>query len=175
MIVLDPEWNGPIPNTQMRDGHPVIHLRMLEHFAARARSAAGLRGDVNILITSSRTLRTLNRRFRKIDKATDVLSFPPALAGGYAGDIAISGEIAARQSQALGHSLVQELKVLILHGMLHLAGYDHETDDGEMARKEERLRRQLGLSTSLIQRSGILRGSLPRASRRTAVARDKRP
>jgi probable rRNA maturation factor len=129
-------------------------LRALGRFVARARRVAGLQGDVHILITSSRALRQLNRQFRKKDKPTDVLSFPPALAGGYAGDIAISAEIAVQQAQALGHSLAQELKVLMLHGILHLAGYDHETDDGEMARKEERLRRQLGLTTGLIRRTG---------------------
>jgi len=145
LIVLDPELKR-----NLKDVSP----QALERFAGRARRAAGLRGQVQILITSNRALRTLNRQFRKKDKATDVLSFPPAPGVDHSGDIAISAEIAAQTSRLLEHSLAQELKILMLHGMLHLAGYDHETDTGEMARKEERLRRQLGLSTGLIQRMG---------------------
>ena len=86
-----------------------------------------LRGDVSIRITSSREMRELNRRFRKKNKPTDVLSFPSNLPK-WAGDIAISAEIAASNAAELGHSTETELKILILHGLLHLAGYDHETD-----------------------------------------------
>ncbi len=100
-------------------------------------------------------MRQLNRRFRRKDKATDVLSFP---AGNQfselsAGDLAISAQIAAANARRMGHSTSNEIKVLILHGMLHLAGYDHETDNGEMAREEQRLRKSLGLPTALIERS----------------------
>jgi probable rRNA maturation factor len=92
----------------------------------------------------------LNRRFRRKDRATDVLSF--AGQNGAAGDIAISAETAARNARRLGHSTAAELKVLILHGALHLAGYDHEHDRGQMARREQRLRRQFRLPTGLIER-----------------------
>jgi probable rRNA maturation factor len=98
----------------------------------------------------------LNRDFRHKDKATDVLSFPAADAGGRArliGDLAVSVETAAREAEARGHSLTLELETLLLHGVLHLAGYDHEVDSGEMARKEEALRRKLGLSQGLIARA----------------------
>jgi probable rRNA maturation factor len=135
----------------------------LQHFAASARRVLGLSGEVQILITSNRRLRELNRRFRNNNKATDVLSFPAPVTGGNAkranrnhtheGDIAISAEIAAHQAEMRGHSLAHEIKVLILHGMLHLAGYDHETDDGTMARKEEELRERLGLREGLIRRA----------------------
>ena len=72
-----------------------------------------------------------------------------------AGDIAVSAEIAAVYARRLGHSLADELKVLILHGLLHLAGYDHETDDGEMEQEEARLRSELRLPPSLIQRARL--------------------
>ena len=98
-------------------------------------------------------IRRLNRRFRQMDKATDVLSFP-ATDGFSAGDIAISADVGAANARRLGLSPAEELKILILHGMLHLAGYDHERDQGAMARQEQRLRRALGLSMSLIERSG---------------------
>jgi len=97
----------------------------------------------------------LNRRFRGKDKATDVLSFPAEGlgAGGWAGDVAISADIASQNARALGHSPVEEIKILALHGILHLAGFDHENDRGQMAREEARLRRLLRLPVSLIERS----------------------
>jgi probable rRNA maturation factor len=126
----------------------------LARFTATARKAARLRGDVNVLVTSSEELRRLNKRFRKKDKPTDVLSFPSAIEG-FGGDIAISADIARENGETLGHGLGMELKILILHGILHLAGYDHEVDDGKMARAEVRLRERLGLSSGLIERSSV--------------------
>ena len=123
----------------------------LEHFVARAKRTIGVRGEVDVLITSSAQMRHLNRRFRGKGSATDVLSFPTV--EGTAGDIAISAEVGARNARRLGHSAAEEMKVLILHGLLHLAGYDHETDAGTMARKEARLRRALGLPAALIERA----------------------
>lgn len=126
----------------------------LARFVARAARATKLHGSVNVLITSSRELRTLNSRFRSKDSPTDVLSFPPVLGvNGFAGDIAISADIAARNAAALGHSAAEEVKVLVLHGLLHLAGYDHERDNGDMAHQEKRLRSSLGLPESLIERT----------------------
>jgi probable rRNA maturation factor len=124
----------------------------LARFTARARRAAGLRGEVDLLIASSAELRRLNREFRGQDQPTDVLSFPSA-GKAFAGDIAISADIARASARRLRHSTADELKVLIVHGLLHLAGYDHETDDGEMRRKEARLRTQLGLPGTLIGRA----------------------
>jgi probable rRNA maturation factor len=128
----------------------------LTRFVARARRSTKLSGAVNVLVTSSRELRGLNHRFRGKDKPTDVLSFPPmpGLLGGLAGDIAISAEIAAQNARLLGHSPADEIKILILHGLLHLAGYDHEHDNGEMQRKENSLRKFLGLPSGLIDRNG---------------------
>ena len=129
----------------------------LERFVLRARRAVHLRGTVNVLVTNSSELRSLNRRFRGADKATDVLSFPsPQVQRGKttraAGDVAISADIARKNAARLGHSLADEVKILALHGILHLAGFDHERDNGEMARKESRLRRQLKLEVGLIER-----------------------
>ena len=111
---------------------------------------------VNVLVTGSSELRSLNRRFRDKDQSTDVLSFPPGpcFVNGLAGDIAISADIAKANARQLGHSAAQEIKVLALHGLLHLVGYDHESDQGVMARKERQLRRSLGLPLGLIERSG---------------------
>lgn len=129
---------------------------MLERFLARAQRAAGLRGEVNVLIAGSREIRELNRRYRGQPKATDVLSFPSdgGAGKGFAGDIAISADLAAQSARQFGHAPAEELKILLLHGILHLAGYDHERDNGHMARMEERLRARLGLPTALIARSG---------------------
>jgi probable rRNA maturation factor len=129
-----------------------VRQRALALFAAKARRAVGLRGEVTIRITSSGEMQELNRRFRKKNKPTDVLSFPPGLPN-LAGDIAISAEIAAASAAELGHSTETELKILILHGLLHLAGYDHEGDNGEMQAREASLRRKLGLPVGLIERA----------------------
>jgi probable rRNA maturation factor len=128
-----------------------VSARAVERFTTRAKREAGVRGEVGVLVTSSAELRRLNRRFRGKDKATDVLSFPSC--DRITGDIAISAEFGARNARRFGHSPADELKILILHGLLHLAGCDHETDGGEMARKEARLRRTLGLPTALIERT----------------------
>lgn len=132
----------------------------LERFVLKARRAAGLRGMANVLVTSSPQVRNLNRQFRGKDKDTDVLSFPaPAPARSrfhkqaLAGDIAISADIAAKNAARLGHSAAQEVKILALHGILHLAGFDHERDNGRMARRETQLRQALRLPAGLIERS----------------------
>lgn len=127
----------------------------LDRFVARARRAAGLRGAVNVLVTSNAKLQSLNRRFRGKDHATDVLSFPalPGLKARYAGDIAISAEIAAHNARTLGHTAAEEIKILALHGILHLRGYDHECDHGRMARREQKLRHDLRLPVGLIERA----------------------
>jgi probable rRNA maturation factor len=129
----------------------------LTRFLNRARAAIGLRGAVDVLLTADRTLRQLNKSFRGIDKPTDVLSFPAptAFAKKHAGDLAISLETAARQAKAFAHPTQDEVKILILHGLLHLAGEDHETDKGEMATREAALRRELRLPSTLIERTTL--------------------
>jgi probable rRNA maturation factor len=144
----------------------------LSRFVDRARRAAGLRGTVNVLLTSNTELQSLNLRFRGKNSATDVLSFPsaPDSADGFAGDIAISAEIAAQNARILGHSPSAEVKILALHGILHLRGYDHERDHGQMARKEQQLRRNLRLPLGLIERA---EPSIP--VRASSATRRRRP
>jgi probable rRNA maturation factor len=131
----------------------------LERFAGNAQRAVGVRGGVAVVVTSNAEMKRMNDWFRGKKKPTDVLSFVADGIRGYAGDISISAEIAKGNAARLGHTLEEEVKVLVLHGLLHLAGYDHETDKGEMARKEQQLRTKLGLPATLIERSE------PRASR----------
>jgi len=126
---------------------------------ARARKAARLQGAVNILLTSSAEMKSLNRRFRGKDKPTDVLAFPaePNLRKNtpkpLAGELAISTEIASHNARKLGHSPAEEVKILVLHGLLHLRGYDHECDNGQMAKREQQLRAKLHLPLGLIERT----------------------
>ncbi len=120
--------------------------------------AAGLimpgRG-VACVITNDGELRELNRRFLRKDYATDVLSFPSShdTPNGQPGEMAISLDRAYAQAAALGHSVEQELRILMLHGLLHLAGMDHEADSGQMARAEARWRKRLGLPPGLVERA----------------------
>jgi len=126
----------------------------LSRFVSRAQRTARLYGQVNVLVTSSRDLRSLNRQFRGKDEPTDVLSFPLRHRSvELAGDIAISADIARHNARLLGHSPAEEIKILALHGLLHLAGYNHERDDGKMAREEFRLRKSLQLPMALLERS----------------------
>jgi probable rRNA maturation factor len=148
----------------------------LARFVRHARRVAGVRGAVDVLVTSSGAVRSLNRQFRGKNKATDVLSFPalaPSIPASsrrltVAGEIAISADIAAQNAIRLGHSPAQEVKVLTLHGILHLAGFDHERDNGQMARKETKLRRALGLPAALIERAQGAQRSLPKRARTPA-------
>ena len=142
--------------------------RALSLFATRAQHALGLPGEVNIYVTSSREMQDLNRRYRRKNKPTDVLSFP-SKAPGIAGDIAISLEIAAANAADIGHSLATEVKVLILHGMLHLAGYDHEADSGEMLARETAMRQELKLPIGLIERTHLA------AAKAADLAREPKP
>jgi probable rRNA maturation factor len=113
---------------------------------------ARARGAVTIAIVADARVRALNQKFRQKNANTDVLSFP-ADEPGCLGDIVISSGVAARQARAARHSVSIELRVLALHGLLHLLGYDHERDDGRMARLERRLRRIGGLREGLIERA----------------------
>jgi probable rRNA maturation factor len=126
----------------------------LSRFVARAQRSTGLRGSVDVLLAGNNDLRALNRRFRGKNQPTDVLSFPAGDSphNGTAGDIAISVDIAKQNAKRLGHATAEEIKILCLHGLLHLAGFDHERDQGQMAKKELGLRRRLGLVSALTER-----------------------
>jgi probable rRNA maturation factor len=158
MILFDPdqpEAAGGFEQLAAVDPQAVLPTRqtLLKHLRA-SQAAVGLRGEVAVLLTTDDGIRGLNRRFRKKNKATDVLSFP-AEGSGIAGDLAISVETAARQAAEHGHALGVELRVLMLHGLLHLKGMDHEADNGAMARREARLRTQLKLPLGLIERVAV--------------------
>jgi len=171
MILLDPamELNRP-PRTNAAKRRVASgatrslflpSTRSLSGFLVQAQAAVRLRGQVTVLLTGDAALRALNRRFRRKNKPTDVLSFPAAAfknakpAQRIAGDLAISVETARRQAEARGHSLATEIKILILHGLLHLAGYDHEADSGQMNRRERHLRARLRLPHGLIERETL--------------------
>lgn len=163
--------------------HPDSQFKtpQLNRFLRKVQRELELAGEVNVRITSDREMRRLNREFRGKDKSTDVLSFPPAQNGKVklAGDIAISSKIAQENARALDHSVETELKILLLHGLLHLAGHDHESDKGEMASLEQRLRAKLKLPTGLIERSGeqpaaSLVSAIPAAPRKQVAARSAR-
>ncbi len=147
-----------------------VSASTLERFVSRARRAVGLRGRVNVLITGNSAIRKLNHKFRGKNKSTDVLSFPSESAADRAGkaksagEIAISADIALQSSFRLGHPVSTELKILILHGVLHLAGFDHERDNGAMARKEDKLRRQLRLPVALIERTVAVQSPTARST-----------
>jgi probable rRNA maturation factor len=162
MIIFDPGISG----ASIRS----VTATQLQRFARRAQTLARVKGEVDILIASNKRLRELNRRFRRKNKPTDVLSFPRPSGG----DIAISAQIAAENAQRYGHNLATELKILVLHGMLHLAGYDHESDNGRMARVESRLRSQLKLPASLIDRTHHSSGKVPQAKPAHSAKRAKK-
>jgi probable rRNA maturation factor len=113
---------------------------------------ASARGDVCVALVSDARMRALNRQFRGKDRPTDVLSFPAGTRG-FLGDIVIASGVAKKQAKAAGHRLNIEIRILALHGLLHLLGYDHHGDDGKMARVEARLRMKAGLPEGLIERA----------------------
>ena len=137
-----------------------VQVRLLELFLQRVKDELGLRGDcVAVRLIRDGEMARLNGKYRGKKRTTDVLSFPdgekrqPVLRGdaarkhrgAFLGDIAISPAVAQRNAHAMGRKLPEELQILILHGVLHLLGYDHEVDRGEMERVEMRLRRRLGI------------------------------
>jgi probable rRNA maturation factor len=120
---------------------------------------ARAKGTVIVAVVSDARVRALNRTYRKKDYATDVLSFPANPESRipnpdpFLGDIVIARGVARRQAREAGHAEWTELKILALHGLLHLLGYDHERDNGRMSRLERRLRRRGGLHEGLIERA----------------------
>lgn len=111
------------------------------------------RGEMTVALVSDARVRALNARYRGKDTSTDVLSFA-AGEPGRLGEVVIASGVARRQARRAGHPVQVELRVLALHGLLHLLGYDHEQDDGRMAQVEQRLRRKGGLREGLIERGG---------------------
>jgi len=136
-----------------------LRRRPLLEFARQLETDVAAGRPFCCVLTGDDEMRRLNRRFRRKDSATDVLSFPACGAGSQAasgcslGELAISLDRAREQAADYGHSAEQEVRVLMLHGVLHLTGMDHERDSGEMHRAERRWRRRLGLPNGLIERT----------------------
>jgi probable rRNA maturation factor len=182
MILLDPDLDpdlAPAATSAKTSAAPSIPrnlrlptLRTLARFLSLAQATVRLKGQVTVLLTTDPAIRKLNCQFRGKNKATDVLSFPAEGFGAedMAGDLAISVPTALRQATEQGHPLSTEIKVLLLHGLLHLAGYDHETDAGQMARRERLLRGKLGLPQGLIERVEAARPK-PRTAKTAPKAR----
>jgi probable rRNA maturation factor len=137
-----------------RRTHPDVRPRALAAFARKLESEVSRGRPFDCLITGDAELRRLNREYLGKDRPTDVLSFPRGEAGrrAHAGDLAISVQRARAQARGFGHTTEQEIRVLMLHGLLHLLGLDHEHDGGRMARAERRWRERLGLPAGLIER-----------------------
>jgi probable rRNA maturation factor len=131
----------------------ITEKRQLKSFARRLSQDVAEGRRFTCLITSDDELRCLNSQFLRHDYATDVLSFPSGAGAGELGDLAISADRAVAQARKLGHSRLDEIRILMLHGILHLTGLDHESDNGEMARAERKWRVQLDLPDTLISRT----------------------
>lgn len=196
-----PSRPQPRPRRPAASGRGRLAVDVVATSGARPAAAAGLEawlarvavgrvaGAVTVALVSDARIRALNRRYRRIDRVTDVLSFPaftpsalrrakpassssppasgprpPASDPRFLGDIVIATGRARRQARAAGHRLAEELRLLALHGLLHLAGFDHERDAGRMGRLERALRRKGGLETGLIERAR--RGAPAWAARR---------
>ncbi len=146
------------PSLIVRAGLRVSGRTDLVAFAATLQRRVTGGRPFNCLLTDDAELQKLNRQFRNKNKATDVLSFPSAMSGAAidgersAGDLAISLDHARAQAKEFGHRLGDEIRILMLHGVLHLSGLDHETDSGEMARLELAWRKKLGLPAGVIER-----------------------
>jgi probable rRNA maturation factor len=129
-----------------------VATRPLEDFFERVRRELQFASEsVTVQLISDAAMARLNRTYRHKSGPTDVLSFPangskPNKNAEYVGDIAISPETARRNARRFARTLPVEMRILILHGMIHLAGFDHETDNGQMERLERRLRRRLGVA-----------------------------
>lgn len=132
---------------------PGLPRRLARVFARRLQAEVTGGRPFTCLITDDPELRRLNHDFRKKDYATDVLSFPSRQTLGFLGDVAISFEHAQRQAAEFGHEVVTEIEILMLHGVLHLLGMDHEKDHGQMARAENKWRAAFGLPRGLIGRT----------------------
>jgi probable rRNA maturation factor len=130
--------------------------RQLERFARTLAQRIANGRSFECLIANDQELQRLNLNFLGHDYPTDVLSFPNAELG----EIAISIERAAEQAAQFGHSLLEEIQILMLHGVLHLAGFDHETDSGEMAAAEQHWRAEFQLPQALIGRAQFIEASL---------------
>ncbi len=167
MIVIEP----PSSDSGNASAFSALRKPVLARFLLRAKRATGITGEITVLLCDDLRIKDLNRSFRGKNKPTDVLSFPAGNnAEGLVGDLAVSVDTAARQAREHGLTLEDELRILLLHGVLHLAGYDHEADAGEMREQETELRVKLKLPNGLIERTLPTRGSSQPAVKVSKVA-----
>jgi probable rRNA maturation factor len=138
---------SPDPLVSFRRVPSRVDRRRVAKFAEALKAKLAAKLDFHCLVTTDSELRALNAQFRGKDYATDVLSFPET------NDLAISYGRASAQARAFGHTVEEEIGILMLHGVLHLLGMDHETDDGRMRRRESQWRKKLGLPAGLIARA----------------------
>ncbi|MGQ9631248.1 MAG: rRNA maturation RNase YbeY [bacterium] len=137
-----------------------IDYSKLKRAASAALKFEGVgRAEVSVLLTDDEEIRSLNRRYRGVDRPTDVLAFAmgecrSAAPDDILGDVVISVDTAQRQAEELGHSLERELEILLIHGILHLLGYDHDADGGEMAEREAKILGQVSNLPYLYPREG---------------------
>lgn len=149
---MESESNGEPPWYGNRQRSVKIDDSGVRSFLSRVGRDVAQGREFAVVVSSDAAVRRANSRYRGVPKATDVLSFRDG-ENGRLGDILISAQRAQRQAQEHGHSVDEEINILILHGLLHLLGYDHESDHGEMKRVETRWRRKLGLDVALIERA----------------------
>jgi probable rRNA maturation factor len=141
-----------VSGVRFRRAPATLHRTVIERFASRLRREVTGGRPFDVLITGDAELRGLNREYLGKDYATDVLSFPAEGPDPHLGDVAISLGRARAQAKQFGHAIEREVEILMLHGVLHLMGFDHETDRGGMARAEKRWRARLSLPVGLIER-----------------------
>jgi probable rRNA maturation factor len=144
---------SPEPLLVFETGARGLRRRELQSFALQLRDRVAGGRSFCCLVTGDEELRRMNREFLGHDYPTDVLSFPSPAPDGGLGDIAISVGRAAAQAAEFGHDASTEIRILLLHGVLHLLGFDHETDGGRMRRAEKKWRAAFGLPGGLIERS----------------------
>jgi probable rRNA maturation factor len=140
------------PHITYRRKPAALDLESLEQFAETLRTSVARKGEFHFRLTNDEELQSLNKRFLRKNYPTDVLSFPATFEDSL-GDIAISLDRARAQAKEYGHSTEDEIRILMLHGLLHLKGLDHETDSGQMRRTEMRWRKKFGLPAGLIERA----------------------
>jgi probable rRNA maturation factor len=145
-------------------GLPAVDRRAIRKYASQLNLDVASGRGFDCLVTNDGRLRALNNQFRGRDYPTDVLSFPSGASRGAAGEIAISMERAAAQAHEFGHSTAVEIQILMLHGVLHLMGHDHEQDRGEMRRLERTWRLAYDLPSGLIGRRASRAAGRPKAS-----------
>jgi probable rRNA maturation factor len=151
--------SDPSSTLIFRAGVRGLPRRRLREIAASLQSTVAPGREFCCLLTGDRELQRLNRQFLGHDYPTDVLSFPAPGPDGFIGEMAISTARAREQAREFGHTLEQEIGILMLHGLLHLLGMDHQRDRGRMARAERQYREQLGFPQGLIERAPAARGA----------------